>query len=262
MIAALDYRDVVESPGGQRGPEREREKLPVDIGRITRWVLVDENRCDWQRAQASGSLASAAGGRGEGGSGEFGGSKRLRVQRIRAAFDNGLLKQVGSRGRGELREDAQSAGGLAEDGHIKWIAAEEHDVVAHPAQRQLLIHQPVITGRVGIDITVAIRIGVFRGERGMREKPESAEPVIDRDDDHSVLHHRRRIVVIAFPRDQSSSVDPHHHWPQAEIARTGREHIQEQAVLGRGFNSKRRLRLRAVVRELRCVQSLEPGSVR
>jgi hypothetical protein len=72
----------------------------------------------------------------------------------------------------------------------------------------LLVHEAIIAGGIGIDITVMIRIGVFRGEGRMREKPESAETVIDGDDDDAVLDERSGIVVIAFAGDESAAVDP------------------------------------------------------
>ena len=57
------------------------------------------------------------------------------------------------------------------DRDLAGIAAEVGDVVTHPAQRGLLVGQPVVADRA------------WRAERGMSKEPERAEPIVDRDDD-------------------------------------------------------------------------------
>ena len=260
VIAALDYRDMVELAGGQGCAEREREKFTVDIGRVARGILVGENRRDRERAQARSGLTAAARGGGERRPSGLGGGKGLRVEIVSAAFDDGFVKEVGGRGRDELRKDAEAARGFAEDGHIRWIAAEEDDVVANPAKSQLLVHEAVIAGGISIGVAVAIGVGGFRGESGMREKAQRTEAVVDGDDDDAVLHHGRGIVIIALAGDQSTAMDPHHHRAElAVIAVIRSEHVEEEAVLRGGGDAEGRGRLRAVVGELRGVERLEPG---
>ena len=50
--------------------------------------------------------------------------------------------------------------------------AEEPDVVANPAESELLIHEAIITSGIGIAVAVAvpIRIRLFPGKSGMSEK--------------------------------------------------------------------------------------------
>ncbi len=75
--------------------------------------------------------------------------------------------------RHEVLEHVQAAGGLPGDGDPVRVAAELPDVVAHPAQRGLLVHQSVVAGR-------ATGPG---GQGGVGQEAEHSEPVVDGDDD-------------------------------------------------------------------------------
>src|ERR1039458_10144323 len=61
------------------------------------------------------------------------------------------------------RQHAQATGGLAEDGHITRVAAEPGYVALHPAQRCLLVHQPVVARRA------ARAAGPWRGGAGTQQ---------------------------------------------------------------------------------------------
>ena len=161
-----------------------------------------------------------------------------------------------------MRKDAKTTGGFAEDGHVERIPAEKEDVIADPAEGELLVHETVIPGGIGIEIVVPIRIRLFRGKSGMGEKPESAKTVIDGDDDDAVLYQRGRIVVIAFANDEGASVDPNHHRAEPRLTvGVWSEDVEEEAILGDGLDSEWRGRLGAVVAELRGFKRCEPRSV-
>ena len=187
--------------GGESGAEREREKAAIEIGRVTGGVFVRENGGDGKSAKAGSGLAAATGGRSEVGAGSFGGSQRLRRKVIGAAFDDGLLEKIPGRRRLELREDAETARRFAENGDVQGIATEEEDVVADPAEGGLLVHQAVVAGEAGGANAVVIGIGFLGGESGMSQEAKSAEPVVNGDDDDTVLDHRSRVVIVAFAGD-------------------------------------------------------------
>src|SRR5262249_11998412 len=69
------------------------------------------------------------------------------------------------------------------------VAAEPADVLLHPAQRCLLVHQPVVAGRAA---------GVRR-QGGVRQEAERAEPVVDRDGRRAVCRELGGVVVLAGP---------------------------------------------------------------
>ena len=71
-------------------------------------------------------------------------------------------------GRDQVVAHRHAARGLARDGDLAGIAAEVGDVVAHPAQRRLLIGEAVVA-----DVA-------RRAERRMRQEAQRAEPVVER----------------------------------------------------------------------------------
>ena len=75
-----------------------------------------------------------------------GGEGQLR-QREGAALHDRPLEEPSGTARDEVGEDGQATGRLARDGHLVRVAAEPRDVLLHPAQGCLLIHQPVVAGR-------------------------------------------------------------------------------------------------------------------
>src|SRR5277367_39533 len=167
------------------------------------------------------------------------------------------------RGRGQLREDAETAGGFAEDGDVQRVAAEEEDVVANPTKSELLIHQAVIAGRTGGEITIVVGIGFFVGEGGVGEKAERAQAIVAGHDDDAVLDEGRGIVVITFAGDERAAVDPEH-----DRARTGeyggvwRVDIEEEAMRGDGGQSKGWRGVGAVVGEFGGCERGKPRGVR
>ena len=92
--------------------------------------------------------------------------------------------------------DGIAARGLAPEGHARGIAAKAGNVVMHPAQRRLLIHQSEVAG--------------ILSDRGMREKAQSAEPVVETDpDDPGLLDDFRHVRLVRAAVDEPSAVDEH-----------------------------------------------------
>ena len=122
-----------------------------------------------------------------------------------------------------MGEHRQAAGRLTGDRHVERIAAELADVALHPTQRGLLIHQPV----------VARRTARPRRQRGMRQEPERAEAVVDRDDHRSLSCQQRRVIVPSGVSGQATPVDPHQNRAPrcVGIAKRRRVHVQIQTVL-------------------------------
>ena len=106
----------------------------------------------------------------------------LRLRRARAAGDDRGAEQAGRAGSHQMVADRHPPGRLPGDGDLARVAAERGDVVAHPAQRGLLIGQAV----------VAL---ARRAQRRVREEPGGPEPVVDRDDDDVALGHQPARVV-------------------------------------------------------------------
>ena len=124
-------------------------------------------------AQAPRGLVRAADLGGERLAEGLGVGERLLVQRERAALHDRPLEEAAGTARDEVGEHRHATGRLAGDRHVVRVAAEPGDVALDPAQRRLLVHQPVVAGRAARP----------RGERWMREEAERAEAVVDRDDD-------------------------------------------------------------------------------
>jgi len=101
-----------------------------------------ENRRNRKRAEACG-VGTADGGR-KGDPLSLGCRERGLRERVGAALDDRLVKEVGRLRGGQLRVDAVTACRLAEDRDVRRIAAEGTDVPLHPAKRRLLVHQAVI----------------------------------------------------------------------------------------------------------------------
>jgi hypothetical protein len=141
-----------------------------------------------------------------------------------AALDDRAIEQPSRERRRDELSDAHPARRLAEDRDAPRIAAELRDVAPHPAQRRDLIEQPVVAGRA---------LWRFRGERGVREEAERAEPVVERDDDGALLRQPAAVVPLLAPEagEESAAVDPHHHRPQVVAAERRRPHVEVEAVL-------------------------------
>ena len=206
---------------------------------------------DRHAAQARRALVRAADGGGERLARRLGRGQRLLVQRERAALHDGPLEQPASAGRDQLGQHRQAAGRLARDGHVARVAAEPGDVALDPAQRRLLVHQPVVAGR-------AARPG---GQRRVREEAERAEPVVDRDDHRAVRRELGAVVVAGAVLLEAAAVDPHQDRAPAKAAtRRGRVDVEVQAVLAeRAGRRERARRLRAARPERRRVPDSGPA---
>jgi len=65
--------------------------------------------------------------------------------------------------------------GFSEDGDVFGVSAEFFDVVGDPVQRRDLIHQTVVAEQ---------SLGIFRGQRRMREPPGAAQAIVHGHDNH------------------------------------------------------------------------------
>ncbi len=112
---------------------------------------------------------------------------------------------------------------LARDRDPARVAAEGGDVALHPPQRGHLVEQAVIA--VG---------GQRRGaEAGHVQEAEHAEPVVEGHHDDVVgVHDQRAVMLVTGPVDQPAAVDHDEHRKPAAMSVGGREHVEEQAVLG------------------------------
>jgi hypothetical protein len=110
---------------------------------------------------------------------------------------------------------------LTRQRHLAGITAEVSDVVAHPAQRRLLIGEAVVS-----DVA-------RRSERRMGQEAHRAQPVVDGYDDHVAPSRQpARVVDACTAADERAAVDPHHDRPLPPACAHRRcPHVQGQAIL-------------------------------
>jgi hypothetical protein len=119
-------------------------------------------------------------------------------------------------------EDAESSGGLAEEGHIAGVATEPGDVGPHPLQGGLLVHDPVVAGRAA---------GIAQGRVG--QEAHGAEPVVDGDDDDAPGNEGPSFGIgRGVAGGEGTAVDPDHDRVGA-LAR-GRVDVEIETVLAFG----------------------------
>ena len=116
------------------------------------------------------------------------------------ALDDQTREQSGRRPRREQMDPEPAAGRQPEHRHLRGVAAERGDVLAHPLQRGDGIVQPEVR-----DVAT---------DRARVEESERAEAVV-RGDDHDVLLRREPGAVVAALRRRSeherTTVEPDHH---------------------------------------------------
>ena len=119
---------------------------------------------------------------------------------------------------------ANEPGRLAEDRDVAGIAAERRDVVLDPPQRRDLIEHAVVARRVAA--------GLAR-QLGMREEPEHAEPVVERDEHHALARERLAVVARlgAGAGLKAAAVNPHHHRQPIAGGLAGVQMLRVEAVL-------------------------------
>ena len=116
--------------------------------------------------------------------------------------------------------DTDAARGLAKDGDVAGVAAEARDVLPHPAERGLLVHDAVIAGRVALGIDG--RVG---------EEAEHVEAVVQRDADDALGHERAGVVAVGAAHEQPAAWEPDHDRALVPVPRAaGCEHVEEQAI--------------------------------
>ena len=142
------------------------------------------------------------------------------------ALQHGAPEQPCGTGHRQQRRDAHGAGRLTHDGDGVRVAAERRDVVAHPLQGRHLVEETEVRRRVG-----------------QERETLDAEPVVDRDGDHTVageggaVHQRDRAGAV----DEGPAVDPHEHretrcagvggpYAQVEVVVAGDRRIRHEGV--------------------------------
>src|SRR6185436_18939456 len=99
---------------------------------------------------------------------------------------------------------------------------ERRDVALRPLQRGDRVHHPVVAGAC---------VAGFLREIRVREEPERAEAVVDRDDDRTLGGEVLAVVPgeAAGAAGEAAAVDPQHHGPLVVRIRAGPD-IQIEAV--------------------------------
>jgi hypothetical protein len=134
-----------------------------------------------------------------------------------------MEQAAGGRHR-QQRADFGPAAGLAEDHHIRRIAAEPGDVVADPVQ-----------ARDEVEHADVARRGIFLStDLSEVQIAEDVQAMVDRDD-HHVAATRERGSVDPRPGaallGESATVDPEHHRALAPVVDAWRPDVEDQAVL-------------------------------
>ena len=90
------------------------------------------------------------------------------------------------------------ARGLAADGDVVLVAAEFGDVLLHPFERELLIEDAIVAEEMAFGI-----------QRGMRQKAEKAEAIIDGDDDRVALRGQLApVIIVALAVNIAAAMNP------------------------------------------------------
>jgi hypothetical protein len=209
-----------------------------------------EHLIDRERTQALRGLVGAPGQGGEF-LAELEGRCRRRDPDARSALVDRAVKQPFRCRRNQVRHHRGAAARLPEDRHVAGIAAECGDIRLHPAQCELLVHDAVVRERMAFGI-----------DGGMREEPQRADAIVERDHDHAAAAGElAAVVIVALAAEQAAAVKPHHDRKARPGLRFGsrREHVEIEAVFGLARRREHAaLGLRAGVSELRRVQRLRP----
>src|SRR5215470_15032492 len=104
--------------------------------------------------------------------------------------------------RCQLGVHALSASRLAEYRHPTRVAAKLLYVPMNPLECELLVHQSVVA--------IEMAFGIYRG---LSEKSQVTQTVVNCDDDDALFHERRRIISIRAPKLESATMNPNHNGP-------------------------------------------------
>jgi hypothetical protein len=125
--------------------------------------------------------------------------------------------------RPEQGRDHDRAGRFAEDRHVAGVAAEGFDVALHPFERGNRIHHSVVAGGIAAGLARELRV---------REEAESAEAIVQRDDDGAFLRQTLAVVtgLRARAAREAAAIDPDHDG-SAIVRRIGRRpNVQIKAI--------------------------------
>ncbi len=129
-----------------------------------------------------------------------------------------------------------ATGGFAEHHYIVGVAAEGRDVLAHPFERSDLVHIAVIAVQ---------SVRILCGQRREAEKSETAETIIEADEDNAVLREMRAVIDgrRGTAIDEAAAVNPDH---DRQLLRGIRRtpDVQIEAIL-----AGRRAQRRSILRE-------------
>ena len=105
--------------------------------------------------------------------------------------------------RGQQRQHAAGASGLTKQGHVMRIAPKRGDILPHPFKRGNLIKQSKIMHYPLF----------FPLQRGMGEKAEMAETVVNRDHNHAARGQRFAVIrwQATGTNRKPAPVQPDHH---------------------------------------------------
>ena len=168
------------------------------------------------------------------------------------------MEEAARKRRGHQAIDAGRPHRLAEDRHQSGVAAEGFDIFLHPSQSRDFIEQAPIAGTAGRR---------FAGEFRMGEEAETAETIIDRDDNGAAARQASpsKIGSAPEPTFESAAVKPDHHRPFGAALGGGRPDVQIEAIFGLFFWTEiadgilRSIGLDAARPEARCVEDSGPG---
>ncbi len=221
MVGPVEDRHTGEPPRRERRPHRLGQDLAVDDARDRGGWEEGDQVVDRHPTKARRGLIRAPDGGREALAERLGGGEGQLRHREGPALHDRPLEEPSGAARDHVGEDGQATGRLARDGHPLRVAAEPRDVLLHPAQRGLLIHQPVVAGRPS----------GRRRQRRMRQEAKGAEPVVDRDDNGAIRGQLGGVEVARGILRQAAAVDPHEHGSGRAAPERRRGHVEVEAVL-------------------------------
>src|SRR6266436_1665987 len=193
MIRTLNQWHMVELARGKCRIQGLGKYLAVYVGSDVDTALIGKNRLDRNGAQTLGSLVAASDASSNGDALRFCVCQCRQRELVGSAFDDRPIKKSRRRRRRQVGEDAESTSGLAKARYIAGVPTEGGNVPAHPLQRKLLVHDPVVARGM---------VGGFGTQCRMGEEAQGAEAIVDGNDNHAAfLYQLSRNEVVAFPKD-------------------------------------------------------------
>ena len=209
VVDAVDDRHAGEAPGGERRPDRLREDLAVDDAR--------------DRGAREGVDEVRRPARGAGTCAVWSGHPTLAAKASPAASASASDSCVSA--NAPLCTIARWKS-PREPGETRWASTDRPPadwpaivtLCGSPPNCAMLRCTQRSAACWSIKPVVAGRAAGPRGERGVGEEAERAQPVVDRDDDGAVRRELGAVVVAAGVLREAAAVDPHQHRPTGPCA--------------------------------------------